>query len=158
MAEETTEKKVEVDYVANEDAQDKYPNDSRIVVNVGKGQGAKIKYEIYLPVPSTDEEAKEYFGEKCDLKLLIEKGVRSLSTGPNWQQFFNEDGTMTPAQHNEAQALADSIEVGRKAAVGGSIKAQAKKMKELEGDLAEAGMDMAELKELLRKAKEAKGN
>jgi hypothetical protein len=104
------------------------PDDGRTYIhtNIGFDRSADTKYEVYLPVPKTDEEAKDDYD--CDLATLVESGVRQLSTRPDYKTVgFNEDGTLKKGGHEAMQAMADNYKVGARVA-GEGIKSKAVKL------------------------------
>lgn len=125
-----------------------YNNKTQLTTAIGFGRKPDEKYEIVWDVPATDEECKERYD--CELKTLIEAGVRQFSTRPNYQDVgFNEDGTLKPDGHEEMQKLADGYKVGQRQ-VGVSQKATVQKVKK-----AEAELDMS-LDDMVKKMAELK--
>lgn len=133
------------------------PDDGRTYIHtlIGFARGAPTKYEVYLPVPRTDEEAKVDYG--CTLNDLVEYGVRQLSTRPDYKTVgFNDDGTLKEGGHEAMQAMADNYKVGARA-IGTGVKTKAKKLDNLVTEYGAGSEDelvakLAKLKEL-----EAKG-
>lgn len=129
------------------------PDDGKIYIhtNIGFDRSSDTKYEVYLPVPKTDEEAKEDYD--CDLATLVESGVRQLSTRPDYKTVgFNEDGSLKEGGHEAMQAMADNYKVGARVA-GTGIKTKATKLDSMTakyggGSLEELEAKMAKLAEL----------
>lgn len=91
-----------------------YDENKTVVTFIGVGRGASIRYGITFPVPSTDEESKKRYN--CDLKDLVEKGVKAITTAPAYQSVgFDEEGNLVEDGHAKMQALADSYKVGIRA-------------------------------------------
>lgn len=125
-----------------------YDNKTQITTAIGYGRKPDEKYEIVWDVPSTDAQCQERYD--CDLKTLIEAGVRQFSTRPNYQDVgFETDGTLKTDGHLEMQKLADGYKVGQRQ-VGTSQKATVQKVKQ-----AEAQLDMS-LDEMVKKMAELK--
>lgn len=134
---------VEESIIANP-GENPYPQEKTLITNIKarKNKGLQT-YEVYWLVPDTDEEAQEQYG--CSLKDLITQGVRNLSTRPNYQLEFVED-KLTEDGHRLCQELANNYKVGQKSAGIG------KEMKEIRAMAKDAGMTLAEIKELIQQS------
>lgn len=63
----------------------KVPNQAHITTLINAGtdtDGNKVRCTVYVLVPSSEEEAKEIFGEGCTMNYIIEAGCRALATRP----------------------------------------------------------------------------
>ena len=139
-------KKKEIEYVP---AVREFDNAKTLITSVGFTAGAKVRYEILWPIPSTDEEAQERYD--CTLADLITAGVRQYSTRPDYKAVgFDDDGNLKPDGHEEMQKLADGYKVGQRQ-VGTGAKAVVKTVKaaekQLDMSLDEMVKKLAELKE-----------
>ena len=104
------------------------PDDGRdyLTTFIGFARGASEKYEIYLPIPKSDEDAKADYD--CTIDRMVEFGVRLLSTHPDYKSVgFNEDGSLKEGGHKAMQAMADNYKVGQRA-VGTGVTSKAKKL------------------------------
>lgn len=125
-----------------------YDNKVQLTTAIGFGRKPDEKYEIVWDVPKNDEDCKARYD--CELKTLIEAGVRQFSTRPNYQDVgFDENGVLKPDGHLEMQKLADGYKVGQRQ-VGVSQKATVQKVKK-----AEAELDMS-LDDMVKKMAELK--
>lgn len=125
-----------------------FDNKVQLTTAIGYGRKPDEKYEIVWDVPETDEACKERYD--CDLKTLIEAGVRQFSTRPNYQDVgFDDNGVLKPDGHLEMQKLADGYKVGQRQ-VGVGQKATVAKVKK-----AEAELDMS-LDDMVKKIAELK--
>lgn len=88
-----------------------YDEATTVVTFIGVGRGAAVRYGITFPIPSTNEECKSRYN--CELKDLIEKGIRAISTAPAYQGAgFDEEGNLVNGGHAKMQSLADGYKIG----------------------------------------------
>ena len=133
------------------------PDDGRKYIHtlIGFERGAPVKYEIYLPVPTSDEEAKDDYD--CTLADIVEYGVRQLSTRPDYKTVgFNADGTLKEHGHEAMQTMADNYKVGARTA-GVGVKAKATKLDSLVSEYGAGSQEELELKLAKMKELEAQG-
>lgn len=158
--------KREIEYVSNPDAIERFPNGSRIVTAIGYTAKADTRYEVYLPIVKTDEEAQERYN--CDMDYIIAAGIRQLATRVDYKTvgFYGPDdpevkagtiaeGTLKPDGHNAMQAQADDYRVGQKREAGPSAKAAKAKLSAI--DEQARAMGFASMDELIADAKRRKG-
>lgn len=149
---EDTPKKVEITHIPGNK-----PDDGREYIHtlIGFKRGALEKYEIYLPVPQNDEEAKSDFD--CTLNDLVGHGVRQLSTRPDYKTVgFNEDGSLKEGGHEAMQAMADNYKVGART-LGVGVKAKATKLDSLVSEYGAGSQEELEAKLAKMKELEAQG-
>ena len=82
MAEETKKEKKEVVYVEGTARPVGTEDVDFIVTSPGYTKDAATRYNVFMKIPKTDEEASERYG--CKLADLIAAGVRQLSTRVNF--------------------------------------------------------------------------
>ena len=146
MTEENDTAKREIDYHA---PVREFDNKTHLITSIGFTAKSDEKYEIIWLIPSTDEECQGRYD--CDLAVLVQAGVRQLSTRPDYKTVgFEEDGTLKPEGHEAMQTLADGYEIGKRV-VGTGQKVMAQKAKKAEEDL---GMTIDEMVAKMKAMKE----
>jgi hypothetical protein len=133
------------------------PDDGRtyLTTSIGFKRGVKEKYEIYFPIPKSDEEAKSDYG--CPLEKLIEFGVRHISTYPDYKTVgFNEDGTLKEGGHEAMQEIAKNYRVGSRV-VGTGVKTKARKLDSMVKEFGGGSQEELEAKLAKLAELEAKG-
>ncbi len=130
MSEETKAKReVEIHFIPN-DYDGRCNGTENFSTKLSKGgrlpEGEVMhKYEILLPIPTSDEEAQEFY----DLALqdLVGMGVAKLATSIDDKvkpTLFDDDGNATSESHLAAQAVADSWRYRARVARGKSVEIQ----------------------------------
>lgn len=141
------EKKREIEYFAPVRV---FDNSKNLITNIGFTAKSDDKFQILFLIPSTDEECQERYD--CTLAVLIQAGVRQLSTRPDYKTVgFNDDGSLKAEGHEAMQDLADGYKVGARV-VGVSQKILAQKAKKAEAEL---GMTIEEMTAKMLEMKEA---
>jgi hypothetical protein len=83
------------------------------------------KYEIRLPIPKDDEEAKDFYD--LDISDLVFMGVAKLATSIDDKvkpTLFDDDGNADEDSHLAAQAVADAWRYKARVARGKSVEVQ----------------------------------
>ena len=130
---EATETKTAKREIVYNPAVREFDNTKNLITNIGFTAKADEKFEILWIIPESDEESMERYD--CKLAVLVQAGVRQLSTRPDYKTVgFDDDGTLKPKGHEAMQDLADGYKVGARV-VGVSQKATLAKVKKAETDL-----------------------
>lgn len=87
------------------------------LINAGvDDEGNKVRCTISVPVPHTDDESKEFYGEGCTMDYIVRAGCRALATRPNFaaiaKKTLEGGGTFLDVQANMQEAM-DSYEVNK---------------------------------------------
>ena len=127
-----------------------FDNTKNLITNIGFTAKSDERYEVLWLIPSTDHECKERYD--CDLAVLVQAGVRQLSTRPDYKTVgFDDEGNLKDEGHEAMQDMADGYKVGARV-VGVSLKATVAKVKKAEADL---GMSFDEMTAKMAEMKEA---
>jgi len=107
----------------------------------------RFKVDELGTVEAIDEAIKKRFSDECSLQYALDSFLTHIMTRPNYKAHAQE--AIKAGDFNEAQRLAqellDNYEVGRKKAVGASVKAKAQKADAQEAAAAALGFTIDEL-------------